>query len=56
MGWSRGNEGKRPVLVVGVFGDLEFSTKPVKNLLFYPYHLSVGDYLPMKGSHPPKYH
>ena len=27
-----------------------------KNLLFYPYHFSVGDYLPGKGSRPPKYH
>jgi hypothetical protein len=36
------------------FGDLKFPTKPVENLLFYLYRVSVGDYLPLKGSQPPK--
>ena len=26
--------------------------KPVENLLFYPNHFSVGDYLPGKGAQP----
>jgi hypothetical protein len=34
------------------FGDLKFPTKPGENLLFYLYRVSVGDYLPLKGSRP----
>ena len=36
------------------FEDLKFPTKPVENLLFYLHRVSVGDYLPGKGSRPPK--
>lgn len=38
----------------GLFWDLKFPTKPEKNLLFYLHRDSVGDYLPLKGSQPPK--
>jgi len=50
LGWS-GVGGKREKGLF--FGDLEFPTKPGENLLFYPYHFSVGDCLPGKGSRPP---
>jgi hypothetical protein len=50
LGWSRG-KGKK-----AFFGDLKFPSKPVENLLFYLHRVSVGDYLPLKGSQPPKYH
>ena len=35
-------------------GELKFPTKPIENLLFYLHRVSVGDYLPLKGSQPPK--
>jgi hypothetical protein len=38
----------------GGFEDLKFPTKPVENLLLHLHRVSVGDYLPMKGSRPPK--
>ena len=38
----------------GGFEDLKLPTKPVENLLFYPYRVSVGDYHSVKGSQPPK--
>jgi hypothetical protein len=48
MGWSRGKWKK------ACCGDLKVPTKPVENLLFYMHHFSIGDYLPVKGSQPPK--
>jgi len=36
----------------GCCGDLKFPTKPLENLLFYLHRVSVGDYLPGKGSRP----
>jgi len=53
-------EGKTPFLWAGgegnrkkaCFGDLEFPSKPVENLLFYLHRFSVGDYLPGKGPDP----
>jgi len=49
MGWSRQKKGKRPVLGIGNSPQNRY-----KNLLFYLDRVSVGDYLPMKGSQPPK--
>jgi hypothetical protein len=49
MGWSRGKVGKRPVL-----GSWNSPQNRYKNLLFYLHRVSVGDYLPLKGSRPPK--
>jgi len=36
----------------GLFWGSGFPQKPVENLLFYLHYFSVGDYLPVKESHP----
>ena len=48
-GLEQGENGKKACC-----GDLKFPTKPEENLLFYLHRFSVGDYLPGKGSQPPK--